>query len=75
MKRAKILILTPRFPYPPIGGDRLRIYQICKHLSGTFDLSLLSMCESEAEMESKLPDDGIFTHVERVFHSSRRRFL
>lgn len=29
----KILILTPRFPFPVIGGDRLRIYKICENLS------------------------------------------
>lgn len=72
MKR-RILVLTPRWPYPPIGGDRLRIYQICRHLSAEFELSLLSLCEREEEMDAAAPEDGIFTRVERVFHSSWNR--
>lgn len=72
MKR-RLLVLTPRWPYPPIGGDRLRIYQICRHLAAEFELSLLSLCESEEEMDAPLPDDGIFARVERVFHHKWRR--
>lgn len=73
MKR--LLILTPRFPYPVVGGDRLRIYQVCKALSRRFSLTLLSLCESDAEMAMPLPDDGIFDRVERVFLDRRRSYL
>ena len=61
-----ILVLTPRFPYPAIGGDRLRIYQICKSLSENFSLTLLSLCETEAEMAYQIPNDGVFDEVHRV---------
>jgi glycosyltransferase involved in cell wall biosynthesis len=64
--RKKLLILTPRFPYPVIGGDRLRIYFLCKELSKSYDLTLLSLCESREELNMPLPDDGVFTKVERV---------
>jgi len=67
MLRPRLLILTPRYPYPVIGGDRLRIYFICKVLSAHFRLTLLSLCESEVEMTSSLPEDGVFEHVERVY--------
>ena len=73
--RRRILVLTPRFPYPPAGGDRLRIYQICKQLSSEFELSLLSMCESEEEMEAPVPNDGVFKQIERVFHGKWRRVM
>lgn len=73
MKR--LLVLTSRLPYPPMGGDKLRIYEICKHLSAEFELSLLSMCESEEEMNYSVPSDGIFSHVERVFHGKAQRFI
>ncbi|EPJ5086310.1 glycosyl transferase family 1, partial [Escherichia coli] len=46
----KILVLTPRFPYPVIGGDRLRIYKICEELSKRYSLTLLSLCENNDEM-------------------------
>ncbi len=75
MTRRRLLVLTPRFPYPPVGGDRLRIYQLCKHLSEDHDLSLLSMCESQEEMSYQLPSDGVYKHVERVLHSKARRLL
>lgn len=63
----KLLILTTRFPYPVVGGDRLRIYQICKALSRHYQLTLLSLCETREEEESALPDDGVFSAVERIF--------
>lgn len=65
----RILILTPRYPYPVVGGDRLRIYQVCKALSKHFSLTLLSLCESKQELESALPTDGVFDSIERVYLS------
>lgn len=67
MTRPRLLILTPRYPYPVIGGDRLRIYFICKVLSAHFHLTLLSLCESKAEMALDLPTDGIFDRIDRVY--------
>jgi len=73
--KKKLLVLTPRFPYPVIGGDKLRIYHLCRVLSRRFSLTLLSMCESDDEMHAALPDDGVFDRVERVFLSRRRSYL
>lgn len=66
-QRKRILILTPRYPYPVVGGDRLRIYEICKELCKRYDLTLLSLCETLDEMNSALPTDGVFSRVERVY--------
>lgn len=74
MSVKRVLVLAPRLPYPPLGGDRLRIYQICKYLSGQFELSLLSLCETAAEIEQPIPNDGIFARIERVPHSRWKRF-
>jgi glycosyltransferase involved in cell wall biosynthesis len=65
--RKKILVLTSRYPYPTIGGDRLRIMEICKSLSNSYDLTLLSLCDSEEEFKSEMPIDGIFTSIHKVF--------
>lgn len=73
MKR--LLILTPRYPYPVVGGDRLRIYHVCKALSKSFSLTLLSLCETDDEMAMPLPSDGVFDRVERVFLSRSRSYL
>lgn len=70
--KKKILVLTSRFPYPVVGGDRLRIYRLCQALSHEYELTLLSLCDSDAEMTMVLPDQ-VFARVERVRHSRWRR--
>jgi glycosyltransferase involved in cell wall biosynthesis len=71
----KLLVLTTRYPYPVIGGDRLRIYQICKLLSKQYQLTLLSLCDSKKELNSSLPEDGVFDSIERIFMPRWRSWL
>jgi len=66
VSKKRLIILTPRFPYPVIGGDRLRIYFLCKELSKKYDLTLLSLCESEEEMNMDVSYDTVFSSIERV---------
>lgn len=66
MNRRRILVLTPRYPYPVIGGDRLRIFEICRELARHHELTLLSLCETPDELNSPLATDGVFSRVERV---------
>ncbi|MEX3999124.1 glycosyltransferase [Paraburkholderia sp. EG285A] len=73
--KKKLLVLTPRLPYPVIGGDKLRIYHLCKALSHQYSLTLLSLCETHEEMDCELPDDGVFDRVERVFLSKARSYI
>lgn len=48
----KILILTPRFPYPLTSGDKVRIYNICKYLAQTgYQLTLLSFIQNQAQQK------------------------
>jgi len=63
----KVLVITPRFPYPVVGGDRLRIYEVCKELSKYCSLTLLSLCETKGERDFDIPDDGVFERVERHY--------
>ena len=69
-----MLVLTPRFPYPVIGGDRLRIHALCRALSERFELTLLSLCESELELNVE-PTDQIFSSIERVLLPKWRSWL
>ena len=64
--RGRVLVLTPRFPYPVVGGDRLRIHAIARTLAREHSLTLLSLCESAAEFDPALVTDGVFDRVERV---------
>lgn len=66
--KKKLLVITPRLPYPVIGGDRLRIYRICRALAPHFRLTLLSLCATQAELRLELPADGVFQQVERFYH-------
>lgn len=70
----KLLIITPRFPYPVIGGDRLRIYMLCKHLSKNYSLTLVSLCESKDEMHIDVPND-VFQNVHRIYLSKHKSIL
>ena len=70
----KILILTPRFPYPVIGGDRLRIYEVCKELSKKYELTLLSLCENKEELSYEV-DDHLFKSIHRVLLPKYRSYL
>lgn len=65
----KILVLTPRFPYPLIGGDKIRIYNIAKALKeAKYNLTLLSFVEKPKEAslarEKELAD--IFSSIRTV---------
>jgi len=73
--KSRLLILTPRFPYPVIGGDRLRIYQLCKALACHYQLTLLSLCDSDAEMTMSFPDDGVFQSIERMYLPKWRSWM
>ncbi|AXK64702.1 glycosyltransferase [Burkholderia sp. IDO3] len=73
--KKKLLVLTPRFPYPVIGGDKLRIYHLCRMLSRRYSLTLLSLCDSQEDMHAEVPADGVFDRVERVFLSRARSYV
>lgn len=51
MNRRKLLFLTSRLPYPPIGGDRLKNYWLLKILSKHFNLHLVSIVEGNIPKE------------------------
>lgn len=65
--RSRVLILTPRFPYPVVGGDRLRIHAICRTLAREHSLTLLSLCERREEFDPALVTDAVYDRIERVF--------
>jgi len=74
MLKGRLLVLTPRFPYPTIGGDRIRILHLCRALSREFELTLLSICETREEMRIE-PHDGLFKHIWRVHLPRWRSYL
>lgn len=73
MKR--IMVITPRFPYPVIGGDRLRIYHICRELSQHFIVDLYSLCESVDEMKMPPQNDGVFENVYKIHLPKKQSYI
>lgn len=65
----RILVLTPRFPFPIVAGDTLRIVNMCKVLAERYTLTLLSLCEPQ-DKDAPLPHQDIFDTVHRVSHSA-----
>jgi len=47
---SRILFLTSRFPFPPIGGDKLRTYNFIKYLKKKHQLTIISFIENEDEL-------------------------
>ena len=58
-----------------IGGDRLRIHQICQELSKSYSLTLLSLCDSAIEMHAPMPEDSIFSRIERIYLPKYRSYI
>lgn len=74
----KILVLTPRFPYPLIGGDKIRILSIVKGLIREgHKVSLISFITSRQEValsqESELGD--IFSSIKTVLLPKWKSYL
>lgn len=62
-----IIVVAPRFPFPVVGGDRLRVYHICKELSKYYRIHLYSLCESKAEMNFCFDEQDIFSSITKVY--------
>ena len=75
IRRPRILVVTPRDPYPVIGGDRLRIHRLARALARRYELTLLTCCESERERRAAPPEDGVFSRVYRVVLPPWRSWL
>jgi glycosyltransferase involved in cell wall biosynthesis len=62
--KKRLLFITPRFPYPPLSGGKLFVLNVAEALRD-YDLTLLSFCSSEEEMNF-WPSDGLFTSIHRI---------
>ena len=67
LKKLKILFLTPRFPYPLIGGDRIKPFNILTHLAKHHEVTLVTFYqggkEPPKEHLEKVKELGINIHV------------
>ncbi len=69
----KILFLSSRLPYPPIGGDRLKSFWLLKILSKKYKIHLISIVDSELPAEfSKWAEDLGITY--KIFKKKKFEF-
>lgn len=77
MSKGNILVLTPRFPYPLLGGDKLRIFKMCEALSNEYNLTLVSFVDSEFTKKDllDLESTGVFNEIHTVYKSKLSSFF
>ena len=76
--KKNILVLTPRLPYPLIGGDKLRIYHICKDLSRKgHSVTLISFVQNRDEetYATTHEDASIFKQIIPVMKSKSSSYV
>ncbi len=71
----KILFLTSRFPFPPLGGDRLRVSQFLKALSKRHEITLLSLSETPVSDEQQRLAAPFVERCETVVLPRKKSFI
>jgi len=79
----KILIITPRIPYPPYRGDKLKIFNISRILSKTNDVHIVTFYRNESDKELVKPIEELgikvslvrLTLLESIFNALLAIFL
>jgi len=71
--RKTVLVVCSRFPYPPIGGDKLKSYNLIKILSNDYNVHLVSLIDRKFEN-----DDYVFCNKYcikyKIFEKSKIEF-
>ena len=70
----KVLLLTSRLPYPPVGGDKLKNFNLLKILSKYFDVYLVTVTSEVLDDETKKVLEK-YTKEYRVFPKSKLDFI
>jgi len=53
MNKKKVLLVTSRLPYPPVGGDKLKSYNLLKILSKHYDVYLVTITDETLDLETE----------------------
>ncbi len=70
----KVLWITPKLPYPPESGDKLRQLNLIKRLSQNTEISLVAFVIKREEEEYASYIRRYCTHV-RIFYSPNRSYI
>lgn len=73
---SKILYLTTRLPYPVIGGDKLRMYNILKQLKQQgHDITLVSLVSSDDNLEAVQQHNEFYTKLITIPFNKKLAYL
>lgn len=65
-EKKRILFLTPRYPLPLIGGDRVKQFHLLKHLSSRHEVTMVTFYQGKGlkdEHRKTIDDMGIEQHI------------
>ncbi|MFH1458944.1 MAG: glycosyltransferase [Candidatus Omnitrophota bacterium] len=71
----KILFLTSRLPYPPYGGDKVRVYNFLKQLAVKHQVTLISFIEDKSELKHVAALKEICQRVEVIHLKKWQSYL
>ena len=69
----RILVIADYLPYPLIGGDRIRIYNILRRAAQEHEISLVAFLEKPSDIEGVAHLKEFCAHVETVNFEQRSR--
>lgn len=76
MRGLRILFLTPRFPYPLIGGDRIKSYNLLRHLARHNEVFLVTFNHGKEPSEEQIRSlEDLGVHVYPVVLQPARAAL
>lgn len=62
--KPSLLVITSRYPFPVIGGDRLRVYHLCRILSNDFEVTLACLHEQAIpDIEPTSAERAVFKDI------------
>lgn len=70
----QILVIADYLPYPLIGGDRIRIYNLLRRVAQTHDVSLVTFLEKPEDVEGIPHLKEFCTEVKAVDFQARSRW-
>lgn len=71
----RILFLTSRFPFPPIGGDKLRFFNILKYLSKNHEISILCFSDKKIPAELISAYKNYFSEIDVVLQPKIKSYI
>ncbi|HET6463104.1 MAG TPA: hypothetical protein VFH33_04820, partial [Candidatus Krumholzibacteria bacterium] len=70
-----ILFLCSRMPFPPLGGDRVRSFQLLRHLSRRHTITLVTFVENEEQAAAAEGYRGLYHRLVTVPLSRPQSYL